>query len=484
MHYKEGQDRHQVMMFSYDSMITADNPVRLIDLMCRKFISDNPVRANWKGNTNEGCKSYPPGSMLNLLVYGYFNGIATSRKLEKETYRNIEVIWLMEGFRPDHWTICEFRRENKELIKDFVKTFRRFLQDESYITGEKVAFDGSKMKAYASRNMLSEKSIEKKLDDIDKSLLEYLEKVEKQDTLDQEMEETKKEIEVLKERVEKLEKERDKWEGYKKLLEDSGKQRISPHDTDAILVKGRDGKFAGYNAQLGVDTKHHFIVTADVTMDTNDTQQLLSCMEAVTEQLGTPPKEILADKGYSNTTQIVEVEANGQTQCYIPLPKTSREKEQEKGITFNYNEESDTYTCIEGKELILHTKEHLQAGAYYDIYKCHDCKGCSVREKCTTSKTGRTFKRNVNQKKIDEYRLKLQGKDFKAKIHKRKEIVEHPFGTIKWLMGKFNFVLTGQEKVQTEFDLYTTAYNIKRLTNLTSMPLIMEQIKGFAWKAA
>lgn len=162
MHFKEQQNREQIMMISYDTMISEDNPVRLIDLMCRKFIADNAWREEWKGKEQKGRKSYPPSVMLGLLVYGYFNGISGSRKLETETYRNLELLWLMEGLQPDHWTICEFRRNNKQLIKDLLKSFRRFLIDEGLASGEKLVFDGSKMKAYASRDMLNSEGIRKK----------------------------------------------------------------------------------------------------------------------------------------------------------------------------------------------------------------------------------------------------------------------------------------------------------------------------------
>ncbi len=162
------------MMLSYDSMISEDNPVRLIDMLGRNFFESNPELFSKKGNKHKGRKAYPPGSLLNLLIYGYFNGISTSRKLEKETHRNIEVIWLMEGLQPDHWTISNFRKENGDAIKSFLKTFRRFLMDQSYTSVERIVFDGTKVKAYASKDMLTERGILKKLDNIEKNLSENL----------------------------------------------------------------------------------------------------------------------------------------------------------------------------------------------------------------------------------------------------------------------------------------------------------------------
>lgn len=484
MHYKKKQNREQFMMVSYETMISSDNPIRLIDLMCKKFVSDNPLHEHWKGNKNEGRKSYPPDAMLGLLVYGYFNGISSSRKLEKETYRNIEVLWLMEGLQPDHWTVCEFRRTNKGLIKGFLKRFRQFLLEESYAIGDKLVFDGTKVKAYARREMLTSESIKEKLKNIDKSIAEYLSKLESNDCHDNQLELAKTEIEELKEQVKKLKKSKFKLEDAKKELANSGKKRIAPNDKDAILVKGRDGKYPGYNVQAGVETKGHFIMMADVTTQPNDQQQLANCVESAIEQIGIIPKEVLADKGYGNTTQIVELEANGETQCYIPLPITKREKEEKIGIKFEYDKHNDTYTCPKGKKLHLFVKNKKHNNAVYKVYKCHQCKDCTIREMCTQSKTGRTVTRNINQEKIDSYKEKLKTNYSKDRIKERKQIVEHPFGTIKWLMGKFNFLLTGKEKVQIEFDLYSTAYNIKRLINCASTTELMAKMTKYNWVIA
>jgi hypothetical protein len=205
MHFKEGQYRGQMMMVSYETMILPDNPVRLIDLLCRKFIADNPWREEWKGKGEKGRKSYPPLAMLGLLAYGYFNGLSSSRKLERETYRNIELLWLMEGLQPDHWTICEFRRDNGQLVKDVLKTFRRFLLDEEYATGKKLVFDGTKIKAYSSRDMLNSDGIRHKLENLDKSIAEYLSQLEANDSNDDAMETAREEIKQLKEKIAKLE---------------------------------------------------------------------------------------------------------------------------------------------------------------------------------------------------------------------------------------------------------------------------------------
>ena len=179
----------------------------------------------------------------------------------------------------------------------------------------------------------------------------------------------------------------------------------------------------------------------------------------------------------------MNIESQGK-ECFIPLATTSREKEEAKGLVFTYNKESDTYTCPQGQELTLHQKDFKHNGATYNKYKCHECDGCPIRTKCTKSKTGRIYSRNVSQEQIDKYKEKLETDYAKERISERKGVVEHPFGTIKWMMGKFNFLLTGKEKVQTEFDLYATAYNIKRLLNCAELPAITKQIMKYNWAMA
>jgi len=483
MHIKAGQNRDELLMLSYDMMVSADSSVRLIDLMCKKFVSDNPWRDEWKGTNTKGCKCYPPGGMLSLLVYGYFNKVNSSRSLEKETQRNIEVMWLMEGLQPDHWTICAFRRENEGLIKELLKSFRAFLLEEKYASARRLVFDGSKLKAYANRNMLTKAGIDKKLENLDKSIAEYLSQLESNDSHDDELETAHEEIKRLKEKIDKLEKQRSKIETVGKILEASGKKQISPNDKDAVLVKGRDGKFAGYNGQAGVETKGHFMMHNEISTEAADQQQLENCVEGAEEEMDEKIEEVLADKGYGNTTQILNIESQGK-ECFIPLATTSREKEAEKGLIFTYNQQSNTYTCPQGKALVLYQKNFKHNGATYNRYKCHECEDCPIRSECTTSKTGRIYSRNVNQEQIDKYKEKLETNYAKLRIAERKGVVEHPFGTIKWMMGKFNFLLTGKEKVQIEFDLYATAYNIKRLLNCAELPAITKQIMKYNWAIA
>jgi transposase len=484
MHYKEKISREQMMIMSYETMITPDNAVRLIDLVCKKFFIEHPFDENWKGHSNEGRKSYPADSMLKLLVYGYFNGISSSRKLERETYRNIEMIWLMEGLQPDHWTICDFRRESGIITKDFLSYFRMFLISNNYVTTDRIVFDGTRVKAYANKEMLTVERIGEKLENIDKSISDYLSKLESNDYHDDELETAKSEIEGLKEKIRKLESAKAKLEQSKEAIKKSGKKCYSPNDAEAVLVKGRDGKFPGYNVQVGVDTKGHFIIDDRVTNDPNDLRQLTECISSFKEATGIVPKEVLADKGYGNTTQILDAEKDGKTQCYIPLSETQREKQKKEGIYFFYDEKDNVYICQQGKKLTFLGKNYKKSGACYNVYKCHECEGCTTREKCTKSKTGRILKQNIDQGSIDQYKKKMTGDYAREKIRERKTVVEHPFGTIKMLMGKFNLLLKGKAKAQIEFDYYTAAYNLKRLIGCTPVSDLMVNIENYQLEMA
>lgn len=186
MHYIEPTDRSEIKLFTeVEVWVSKNNPVRLLDLIVEKVVCSNPDKFIWKGNSITGRKSYSPVTMLKLFLYGYLNGIASSRKLEAETYRNIELMWLLGELRPDHWTISNYRKNNKKQIRFVTIEFRRFLKAEGYIDGKEVATDGSKFKAYASREMLSLKKIDRRLGKINEALERYLEEFKKADIIDQ-----------------------------------------------------------------------------------------------------------------------------------------------------------------------------------------------------------------------------------------------------------------------------------------------------------
>jgi transposase len=486
MHYKKPKDRNELLLYpNIDLWVGQDNPVRLIDLVVEKFISENSDDCSWGGHSDQGCTSYSPSTMLKLLMYCYFNWIPGSRRIENETYRNIEVIWLLGDLKPDHWTICKFRRENKGLIRSVAIEFRKFLMTSGYIEGKTLVFDGSRMKAYAGRDLYSEKKLKSRIENIEQTLDKYLDNMAEIDELEDRLEEESNDKDELKKKIQKLEDEKNKLEEFKKQLKESGKRYISPTDPDANLMKCRDGKMACYNVQTGVDAKHHMIALAEVTTDECDINLLKPDFENLIDQLGFTPKEIEADKGYGNINQIKDIQNTSDTTCYIPMQEQSTKKQdRENGIEFIYNRDNDTFTCSNNRILQIHSRDYKQGDQTYNIYKCHDCIGCPIKNKCTKSKTGRAIKVNVNHEWIDNYREWIGKIENKEKVKQRKTIVEHPFGTIRIMMGKFCFLLRKKHKVQIEIDLYATAYNLKRLINIENMESLLKKVEKYNWKIA
>jgi transposase len=260
-HFKKARDRSEILLYPHvDQWISQNNSVRLLDKVVEAFVKENIGTIEYSGKSEKGCSSYGPDTMLKLLLYGYFNWITGSRRIEKETYRNMEVIWLIGDLKPDHWTICKFRRGNKDLIRSVAIELRRFLIVNGYIEGKQIAIDGSKMKANASRDMFSEKTLIDRINNIEQQIDNYLDNSEETDEFEARLENESKENDLLKKKIKELEDEREKLKVLKDQLHDKGKNYISPTDPDASLMKSRDGNMACYNVQTGVDAKNHMIV--------------------------------------------------------------------------------------------------------------------------------------------------------------------------------------------------------------------------------
>ena len=486
LHCKQPKSRNELLLYPHiDLWVDQESSVRLIDLIVDKFTKENIEIITCSGQTLKGCTSYGPNTLLKLLLYSYFNWIPGSRRIEKETYRNMEVIWLLGDLKPDHWTICKFRRENKDMIRKAAIEFRKFLVANGYIEGKTIVLDGSKMKAYAAREMYSEKTLNDRIKNIEEHLDKYLDNSDETDELENRLENESKENEKLKTKIRKLEEEKAKLEVLKDQLEKSDKNYISLTDPDSTLMRSRDGKMACYNVQTGVDVKNHMIVLAEATTDACDIELLKDDFENIKIQLGLVPSELIADAGYGNLSQINEIEENNETKCIIPIQVSkATNKDNSNGIRFTYDEQNDQYTCPNNEKLKLHAANCEQKNQIYNVYKCNNCKDCPLRDKCTTSKTGRIIKISVNNQWVNQYKQKMTKPENRKKIKQRKAIVEHPYGTIKMIMGKFCFLLRKKHKVQIEVDLYSTVYNLKRLINIDNMQDLIHKVEKYYWKVA
>jgi len=487
MNYLQPVNRNQLtLMNSLDDLISENNNVRIIDLVVEKIVLSNPEKFIRQRETEVGRPAYSPQTLLKLYLYGYLNGISSSRKLETETYRNIEIMWLLGKLKPDHWTISNYRKEQGDEIKLVTREFRRFLKEKGYIKGETVAIDGTKVKANANRDMLTEKKIENKLKNLNEQIENYLEKMAGNDIaedIEEEMSAEKiKGSEINKALINKIieaQKKIEKLEKEKEYLEKSGKKRVSPNDKEARLMKTRDGKLAAYNVQFVIDQENKLIADSEVVTEENDIGQLESMVESVEDEIGKRPKEVITDKGYYNPNLIEKVQSTGETECYVDV-KNKKEEE----IEFTYDKEKDEYECSEGKRLVLISKGKKRRSRLADVYQGIECDGCKMRDKCTKAKKGRIIHRYYDHQWLENYKKKMEGKVAREKIKKRKAIIEHTFGTIKCWMGKIPLLLSGKEKVATEINIYTTAYNLKRLMNIIEFEQFIDEIKGYNWAIA
>lgn len=492
MHYIESENRHQFTMgYSLDEIITSDNAVRIIDAIIEEIYKANRERFDIKGKSEIGRKAYKPTVLLKLYLYGYINSISSSRKLEAETHRNLEMIWLLGNLKPDHKTISDYRKDNSDAIRYVTLEFRRFLKARGYIEGKTVGIDGSKIKANANRDMLTLEKIERRTQKLEEQLEKYLAKLSSNDTIDDlndeidniELDETidkhlLNKIMTLQQQIEKL-------QGEKKFLEEHNRTCCSPTDHDAQLMKTRDGKVPAFNLEAAIDNKYKMFAVAEVVTDCSDINQLEPTLEKLNEQLEIVPDEVPADKGFYNINQIENIEKSGETKCYIPPAEDKNKKQDdEAGVTFTYDSETDEYICSEGKRLVLISRNKKHRSCIVDVYQCKDCRNCKIKSKCTKSKVGRIIHRHKEQEWLDRYKSRMKGAKAKIMIQLRKQLVEHPFGVIKYWMGKIPILLRGKPKVQIEIDIYTTCYNLKRLMNIENHETIMEMIRKYRWKVA
>jgi transposase len=478
MSYISTHPREQLMLpSSIDEYVSENNIVRFIDAFVDKVSKEQLVQFAPAGTSSTGRPCYPPHSLCKLLIYGYLNSVSSSRKLETETLRNMEVMWLLNNLHPDHWTISNFRKDNKEAIKWVTLEFRRFLRDSGYLSAKSISTDGTKVKAYASRDTLSIKLIDKKLANLENQIERYLEQLSRNDTGENDDSEPLLSNEALQKAIIALQGDTEELKSLKQLIESLSRTSIAPADLEARVMKTKDGFLPAYNVQTTVDNTNHFITSCEVTDNPNDFHLLQSNIHTLQEQLGVLPEEVLADAGYANEEQIQQLEEQG-IDCIVAFPGESKKTKEQRdnGIIFTYDQQVDCYTCPQGHQLRLVTKHCKKKSHYYNHYQTKDCDGCPQRAQCTQSKYGRTVFRRQDGQWIENYRQRQHTTPFKERFKQRKNVVEHPFGTIKYLMGQIPLFLRSRAKVQIELDLYSTAYNLKRLMHLATVPDLLEQL--------
>lgn len=474
MGYIEGESRDQHVLFPdvIDDYITEDNPVRFIDAFVDNLDLDE-LGFQRSQAASTGRPPYHPADLLKLYIYGYMNRISTTRRLEKESHRNIEVIWLLRKLRPDFKTIADFRKDNGKAIKQLFREFTLLCRKLDLFSGELLAIDGSKFKASNSKHRnFTKKKLKKRLKYIDQKIEQYFEELDAGDG--EEAEVHKPTAEELREKIERLKERKGRYSELKDELEASGEDQVSLTDPDSRSM-ARDGKATvGYNVQTAVDDKHKLILVQEVTNAVTDVDQLSGIAKEAKEALGVDEVKVVADMGYYNGEQIKVCEKEG-IEPYINKPLTSANTKlglfgKEK---FIYDCEKDCYRCPAGEEL-TYRSEGVERGRHIRYYATGACGSCEIKAKCTRNKRGRRITRWV-----DEHILERMAERVKANpqlMDKRKRIVEHPFGTIKFWSNQGCFLMRGLEKVRAEMSLSALAYNINRAINILGVQKMIETL--------
>lgn len=471
--YKTGVNRDQehLLPARVEDYVSQSNSVRAVDAYVSTLNMSELSFSKTDSHSNRGQPAFDPSMLLKLYLYGYQQGIRSSRKLEHETHRNLEVIWLMNGLQPSYKTIADFRKENATGLREVNLDFVLLCKELSLLGCEAVAVDGSFFKADASKDSIyTDKQLSQQLEALALKIKNYQDSIASQDRLDDEARLGQLvEDDQLQQKLERLQQRQAEKQALRKQLEASGEKQISTVDKDARLLKKRGQSTAGYNVQIGVDDKHKLILTSDVTQDGNDAHQLSPMLKASQKITQSQKLTGLADSGYYDGLQLKECEENNIT-VYVAVPDSGQVMERKGYFTleeFTYDAQQDHYTCPQGKALIPYGKPYWRNNKWRTRYasKVRDCSACSLKSKCFSPKSARRQIQRWEHEDVIE-RHKARMKQVPGIMKKRSAIVEHPFGVLKHRAGMHHFLMRGLEKCQGEFNLMATSYNFTRVLNI------------------
>src|SRR5262245_42841295 len=465
-----GFDRSQLLLLpeAVDDYVGAENPVRFIDafvagldLRAMDFVRVTP-RAT-------GRPGYAPGDLLKLYIYGYLNRVRSSRRLEAEAHRNIEIIWLLGGLKPDFKTIADFRSVNRSAFKRVFREFVLLCRRLDPFGRELLAVDGTRIKAVNNKDRnFTTGSLQKFIAAADKKLEDYLERLDAGDAEEQSSASSR--VRNLVEKIEVLKKKRGEYAAYLSALEKNGESQISLTDPDSRAMAAHTKVGVGYNAQIAVDAKHKMIVEQAVSNDVLDMGLLQQTAEPARQILGVETINAVADKGYFRTEDIAACEQAGLTP-YVPRPQ--RGAAVTNGFfrkdEFRYDAAQDAYVCPGGHELKPIRQGRLRNMRKIDYANARACRDCPLRPRCRNNY--RAVSRLENEDALDRMAERLNAKP--EILDRRREIVEHPFGTIKQWMNQGAFLMRGLEKVRAEFSLTALVYNLRRALNILGMEKLM-----------
>jgi transposase len=469
-----GANRHEEIRFPerLDDYIAAENPVRFLDAFV-DHLNLTTLGFQRAQPAVTGRPAYDPADLLKLYLYGYLYRLRSSRRLEQETHRNVELMWLLKKLRPDHKTIADFRKNNLVPLRQVCREFTLLCKQLELFAGELVAIDGSKFKAVnAKERNFTPDRLAKLLQQIDQRIEGYLKDLDGQDTQDEAGTPGGAVAENLQAKLEALQQRKLLYADVQAQLEASGATQLSLTDPESRamkLGKGR-GTEVCYNVQTAVDSKHKLIIANDVTNDTGD-RACLSPMALQAQDILGGTFDAVADVGYYHGEEVKTCLEAGITP-YVARPVTSAN--QKLGLfskdDFTYDGATDTYQCPAGEQLTFRFAT-VQQGRHIRYYATAACRACPLKQQCTRNKGGRRLTRWVDEHLLEEMEQRVRSRPEVMK--QRKQLVEHPFGTMKRWWDAGYFLMRGLEKVRTEFSLTVLAYNLRRVLNLVEMPRLI-----------
>lgn len=477
MGYIEGEDRNQIILFpeSIDEYVSDNNSIRIID----EYINQLDLkRLGFKRavNPSTGRPPYHPKDMLKLYLYGYLNRIRSSRRLEQEAIRNLEVIWLIRKLKPDFKTIADFRKDNKKALKKVFRDFTKLCDEWELFGKELVAIDGSKFRACNSKkNNYNTKKLARHLKYLDEKIENYIQELDQGDKTEASLK--KPDVNTIKERIQQLRERKEKYESYQRKLKQSGENEISTTDPDSRLMANHNNVEVSYNVQTTVDAKHKLIADFKVTQKPNDLGELDNMALRAKKLFRNKTFEVLADKGYYQAKDLKKCTENGITVYITKQTYANGTKDPAfYADQFKYDPERKVYICPGGKEL-YYARERKKDGKIigYEYRNYAACKKCEFKERCTKAKKGRTICRHVDQDFLD--RIDSQTKRNLKMYKLRQMIVEHPFGTIKRGWEAYFFLTKRKVSVSAEISLSFLAYNFKRAINILGTEEILRRLR-------
>jgi len=470
----EGSDREQGVLFPdhLEDFVSEDNPVRAVDAFVDAL---DLVGIGFKDAAATGRPGYHPAVLLKIYVYGYLNRIQSSRRLELEAGRNVELMWLTGRLAPDFKTIADFRRDNSKAIRNVCGQFVMLCRQIGLLNGNVVAIDGSKFKAVNNRDKnFTPAKVKRRMADIEASIERYLSKLDAADRNEPALPAAK--VARLQERIIKLKEQMEELKAIDAKVQKAPDAQVSLTDPDARSMRHRGGGIVGYNVQTAVDVEHHLIVAHEVTSSGSDRGQLVKMANRARLAIGGEEITVVADRGYYGGDQLLECANNGIT-TYVPKPLTSSGIKRRFFIKqdFIYDIKNDVYICPAGQSL---TKGAHRSDRQSDInfYRhLSACSNCHLKQRCTTEKL-RRIRRWDQEDVLDDIERRLEEKPDAMRV--RRSTVEHPFGTLKAWMGYTHFLTRTREKVAAEMSLHVLTYNFKRVLNIIGVAPLMVALKA------